>query len=75
MQIRAFVIDDDAEIRSILASLLEIRGYEVVTFPSAVVCRRCPCLAGQVCADIVISDVSMPRLTGVQFVEQQIMKR
>jgi len=69
--IRAMIFEDDSEIRSPLVKILELRGYEVLAFPRAFVCQTCQCPEGYVCADIIICDVSMPGLTGVQFLEHQ----
>ena len=72
-RIRAFIFDDDAPIRSMLVGVLKQRSYEVLAFARATVCQTCPCSQGQVCADIIISDVSMPNLSGIQFVQHQKM--
>jgi DNA-binding response OmpR family regulator len=70
---RAFIFDDDADIRIILKEVLKQRGYEVLGFNRAALCQTCLCPQGQMCADIMISDVSMPNLTGVQFAQHQRM--
>ena len=71
--IKAFVFDDDENIRSMLVDLLKQRGYEVQAFARADVCRTCPCPRGQMCADIIIANVSLPNLSGIQFVQHQKM--
>ena len=75
MRIRAIVFDDNEAIRSFLQRLLEKRGYDVFTFPTPAVCplnRTEVCY--QSCADIVISDVSMPLMSGMQFVDEQVQR-
>lgn len=74
MVLRALVFDDDAMILSLLSMIFEGRGYEVFTFPHPALCQVCRCGRGQACADIVISDVMMPCHTGLEFVENQIVK-
>ena len=73
VQYSAFIFDDYAPIRSMLVGVLKQRSYEVLAFARAAVCQTCPCPQGQMCADIIISDVSMPNLSGIQFVQHQKM--
>jgi DNA-binding response OmpR family regulator len=66
--------DDDDSMRRILAFVCERRGYEVFAFPDPGVCPlhamdRCACPAGTICADVIISDINMPGVTGLDFVE------
>ena len=72
-RIRAFIFDDDAPIRSMLVGVLKQRSYEILAFARAAICPTCPCPEGHMCADIIISDVSMPNLSGIQFVQHQKM--
>ena len=75
VRIRAIVFEDNASIRSFLQQLLNKRGYEVFAFPTPAVCplhRSETCYHS--CSDIVISDVSMPLMNGLQFVDEQIQR-
>ena len=79
MRLRAFVFDDDSQIRSLLWTLLDRRGYEVFTFPDPGLCplyllHECQCSDGQACTDIIISDMNMPDVKGLDFVEAQMEK-
>ena len=79
MRLRAFVFEDDDQIRSLLWKLLDRRGYEVFTFPDPGVCplyisHECQCTLGNACADIILSDVNMPDVRGLDFVEAQLKK-
>ena len=76
---RVLIFDDQKEIRQLLWSLFDDRGYEVFTFPHPAICPLseadcCPCPSDQSCTDIIISDVEMPFLNGLDFIEQQIGK-
>lgn len=76
MKIRAFVIEDDANIRDIVCTILTERGYEVHAFSEPLYCliyleRGCPCPRKYACGDIFIVDLMMPNMTGLEFVENQ----
>ena len=79
MEYRAFIFDDQKDIRQILYSLFDRRGYEVFAFPHPGICplseeEICPCPIEQACADIILSDVNMPIKNGLDFIEEQIQK-
>jgi two-component system OmpR family response regulator len=56
------IVDDDVRIRSLLATNLSARGYQVVTASNAAEMRRC--LAQQT-VDVVILDIMMPGEDGL----------
>lgn len=69
-------MDDDGILRGLLRQILEGRGYEVLTFSNPGLCPlynegSCRCTDGEACGDIIISDVSMPNVSGLDFVERQ----
>jgi CheY-like chemotaxis protein len=74
MRRRAVVFDDEPLMRQLLWAVFDRRGYEVFTFPDPGVCplhvtERCPCPEDTLCADIVISDLQMPNVNGLDFLE------
>ncbi len=74
MRLRAVIFDDDPSIRQFLWVVCDQRGYEVFTFPDSGICpleliHRCPCPAGTICADLIISELHMLRVNGLDFVE------
>ena len=76
MNKRAFVLDDDQILRELLRQVLEDRGYEVLTYSNPGLCPlynegSCHCTDGEACGDIIISDVNMPNVSGLGFVERQ----
>jgi len=76
VRIRAVVIDDDDFIRDLLYSILKERGYEVYTSSDPLICPiyldyTCPCPGEHFCADIIITDIHMAKMTGLVFLEHQ----
>ena len=79
MKLRALIFDDDPLVCSLLELILENRGYEVVAFQDPSQCPSytspaCQCPSGQTCTDVIISDVQMPNVRGLDFVEAQVKK-
>jgi CheY-like chemotaxis protein len=71
---RVVVIEDNEVIRFAISYLFSKRGYEVIACPDPVSCPifaycRSKC-AGRMCiTDIIITDVSMPNMTGTEFMK------
>jgi CheY-like chemotaxis protein len=74
------VFDDHQEILNLLKAVLESRGgYEVLTYLHPGACpifdnESCSCLDGQSCTDIILADINMPVMRGIDFIEKQIEK-
>ena len=67
MKPRVLVVDDEANIRSILIALLTTKGYAVQVSECGESClEMCP----QFKPEVVLLDVRMPGLDGVQVMEQ-----
>jgi DNA-binding response OmpR family regulator len=73
------IFDDEPAVRQVLGALCARRGYDVFTFPDPGLCPlyvmdRCPCPPGTVCADLLLSDLHMPEVQGLDFVESLLAK-
>jgi DNA-binding NtrC family response regulator len=67
MSIKVMLIDDDREFLDILAERLEIRGFEVAPFVSA---HKALERLQQSAFDVVILDLQMPEMDGLQTLER-----
>ncbi|MFH1733501.1 MAG: response regulator, partial [bacterium] len=81
MKIRAWVLDDDEGVRSLVSAILDMRGYDTKVYADPKSClRRLRKKVGQgqrllKCGDVIISDVHMPGMTGFEFLEQNKVQR
>jgi len=76
---RAILFDDEPDLRRLLELLLQREGYDVFAYPDPSLCplqhsHDCQCGEGQLCADLVITDIDMPSVSGLDFIESQARK-
>ena len=74
MKYRTILCEDYESVRKIFNSILAERGHEVFSFEDAGDCplnslTECKCNHVNPCLDIIISDVSMPKVSGLEFVK------
>ena len=79
MRARVLIFDDDEMIRQLLRDVCEKRGYEVIAFSDPGICpihadQQCPCGPGKICADVIFSDLEMPIVKGLDFLESLLGK-
>ncbi len=79
MRLRVVILDDDELVRSLISSALENRGYEVIACSEPLFCPiyldyNCQCPQHQACCDVIITDINMPNVTGLEFIENQRKK-
>lgn len=78
MQIkRATIIDDDPVALSYLKRILQKRGYEVQAHEDPAHSHiykstGCPCSQHPNCPDVIISDIDMPTINGIELLELNV---
>jgi CheY-like chemotaxis protein len=75
MSLKALVLDDDPVMLALLQKHLEARGYQVMAYSNPAICpqftaRACPCTPSKPCPDIMIADLVMSTVNGIQFYEE-----
>ena len=75
MKIKAIVLEDDDTIRILTAEILKDRGYDVYAsseplFSPVYLNEECTS-PDEYCTTIVITDINMPNMTGLEFIEHQ----
>lgn len=78
-KIRVVLFEDNTGARDRLKKILQARGYEILDYDDPSSCpmqlsHDCQCDEMHICADIVISDVDMPNVSGIEFMERQVRK-
>lgn len=79
-KLRIILLDDEAVVRDMLSEFLTEHGYEVISFSDPAICPlqmtpECRCGPNQRCTDVIVSDLDMPSMTGLGFIENQKRKR
>ena len=76
MRLRVILLEDSRNIRTLMQEFFYDRGYEVFCFANPAICPlqlipECRCSKNQTCTDVIISDLNMPNMTGLRFIENQ----
>ena len=73
--LRILVFDDDTSICNLLELAFAGKGHEVTTYSNPTEFpffneHKCPCPKEDPCADILITDIVMPNIDGLEFFKQ-----
>jgi len=73
--VRILILDDDKEIRELLTTALTGKGHEVTAYADPTEFpflnkESCPCPPDHPCADIIIADIVMPNIEGIEFLRK-----
>ena len=74
---KIIVIDDEECIRDSFKWFLEDKGYHVITADCPTTCpiyHGDHCTQEQACGDLLFVDFNMPKMTGLEFIEQMAQK-
>ena len=76
MRLRVLIFDDEKMIRNLLKIALSERNYEIFDFENPSICPiyknpECNCPLNEMCADIIITDIRMPYINGLEFIKKQ----
>ena len=79
MKLRILVFDDEPMLGGFLQDLFQERGHEVFIYPHPGLSPlktpgECPCPPGSLCADIIITDVRMDGMNGIDFIQARLEK-
>jgi CheY-like chemotaxis protein len=76
---RVLIFDDEEIILCLFKDFFNTLGYDVLTFREPVICpvydhNAGGCAQEYPCADVMITDFKMPRMTGIELLERQAAK-
>lgn len=78
-KVRTIVLEDNWFNQGILKYLLTARNHEVITYDNPSICPlqlnpECRCSDNERCTDIIISDLNMPVMNGLEYIRNQRYK-
>lgn len=79
MRLRVILLEDRNTILTLMKAFFDDRGYEIFSFANPAICPlqllpECRCAENETCTDVIVSDLNMPNMTGLRFMENQRKK-
>ncbi len=79
MKLRVVIFDDDENVLDAMSMLVKRLGHEALCYSDPTLCPlysdpSCKCTREEACADILITDNKMPKMTGLEFLQQQALR-
>ena len=76
---RVILLEDNKSLRYLFSEIFADRGYETFVFSTPAICPlqlvpECRCSVNETCTDIIVSDLDMPQISGLRFIETQKKK-
>ena len=77
--VRAMLFEDDQRVRTFVERILKSKQCEVISYKDPGLCplqsaHDCQCSGNERCTDIILTDVDMPNVSGIDLIESQIAK-
>jgi len=70
---KALILDDDPVMIEILKKHFEVRGYDVASYSSPILCplfTARTCSPDIPCPDVIVTDLVMSTVNGIQFIDE-----
>ena len=79
IRLRVILLEDRKTILTLMRAFFDDRGYETLSFANPAICPlqlipACRCAENETCTDVIVSDLNMPNMTGLRFIENQRKK-
>lgn len=78
-KLKVVILESDPVVLDLLKGLLIFKGHNVFVFPDPTICplfkiSHCDCSKDYSCVDVIIADVGMPNMGGIDFFERQMQR-
>jgi DNA-binding NtrC family response regulator len=78
-KIRVMLFEDNQSVRTFVEKILKSKKCEVIPYEDPSLCllqssHDCRCSGSERCTDIILTDIDMPNVSGIDFIESQMGK-